>query len=188
MADEKELGFKISDHRMFNPDGTLRQPEAESAEAATEPPPAGPTDTAEAGKLFSFPSEPDRRKQQAERGRSPENRVPAVGAPAVPAASPFNPNPRMGSGPDFGPEEFPEASFTGLVNMLAVEAVMYLGLMENPMGGGRSVDLEAARHVIDMLAMLEQKTSGNLSPQEDGLLRDVLADLRMQFVAVSRRR
>jgi hypothetical protein len=65
---------------------------------------------------------------------------------------------------------------------------MHLGLIENPMGGGRSVDLESARHVIDMLGMLQQKTRGNLTPEETGLINDVVADLRMQFVAVSRGR
>jgi hypothetical protein len=43
-------------------------------------------------------------------------------------------------------------------------------------------DLEAARHFIDLLEVLELKSRGNLDPEEEGLLREVLTGLRMQFV------
>jgi hypothetical protein len=72
--------------------------------------------------------------------------------------------------------------------MLGVEAAMHLGLIENGPGEGRTLDLEAARHVIDLLGILRDKTNGNLTPDEETLLDNMLADLRMQFVAASRRR
>jgi hypothetical protein len=81
----------------------------------------------------------------------------------------------------------PQASFLSLLNMLGVEAAMHLGLMEMQEGQRTPVDLEAARHMIDMIAMLKEKTSGNLTAEEDTLLENVLADLRMQYVALSRR-
>lgn len=81
----------------------------------------------------------------------------------------------------------PEASFLSLLNMLGVEAAMHLGLMEMQDGQRTPVDLEAARHMIDMIAILKEKTSGNLATEEETLLENVLADLRMQFVALSRR-
>lgn len=81
----------------------------------------------------------------------------------------------------------PQASFLSLLNMLGVEAAMHLGLMEMQEGQRTPVDLEAARHMIDMIAMLKEKTNGNLTAEEEGLLENVLADLRMQYVALSRR-
>jgi hypothetical protein len=81
----------------------------------------------------------------------------------------------------------PQASFLSLLNMLGVEAAMHLGLMEMQDGQRTPIDLEAARHMIDMIGILKEKTSGNLSTEEDTLLENVLADLRMQFVALSRR-
>ena len=81
----------------------------------------------------------------------------------------------------------PQASFLSLLNMLGVEAAMHLGLMEMQEGQRTPVDLEAARHMIDMIAMLKEKTKSNLTTEEEALLENVLADLRMQYVALSRR-
>jgi hypothetical protein len=81
----------------------------------------------------------------------------------------------------------PQASFLSLLNMLGVEAAMHLGLMEMQDGQRTPIDLEAARHMIDMIAILKEKTGGNLATEEETLLENVLADLRMQFVALSRR-
>ena len=81
----------------------------------------------------------------------------------------------------------PEASFLALVDMFAGEAAMNLGMAQTPDGNRLPVDLEAARHWIDMLGMLEQKTKGNLTGEEEAVLENVLAYLRMQFVALSRR-
>jgi hypothetical protein len=86
-----------------------------------------------------------------------------------------------------GSSRMPQASFLSLLNMLGVEAAMHLGLMEMQDGQRTPVDLEAARHMIDMIAVLKEKTSGNLSTEEVSLLENVLGDLRMQFVALSRR-
>lgn len=72
--------------------------------------------------------------------------------------------------------------------MLAVEAAMHLGLIQNPGEEAPPADLEAARHLVDMLAMLQTKTRGNLTAEEDNLLENILADLRMQFVAISKGR
>ena len=86
------------------------------------------------------------------------------------------------------PSRLPEGPFLSLVNMLAFEAAIHLGLMQAPGGSEMTVDLESARPMIDMLGTLQEKTRGNLSVEEDTLLDNVLADLRMQFVALSRRR
>jgi len=89
-----------------------------------------------------------------------------------------------------GPQSsrLPDASFLSLANMLAVEAAMHLGLIQTPGEEPPPPDLEAARHLIDMLGILQAKTRGNLTNEEDNLLENLLADLRMQFVAITRGR
>ena len=166
MADEKEVGFKVTDRRKFNPDGTPRSDSVDEPQTglAAEP---GPSQTS--ATILEFPGDSGRKNETASEVHKPSTAsAPSDWSAGVPRS------PGM-----------PEPSFENLINMLAVEAVMHLGLIENP-GGGRSVDLGAARHMIDMLGMLEEKTRGNLDPAEAELMDGVLADLRMQFVAVSR--
>ncbi len=57
------------------------------------------------------------------------------------------------------------------------------GEIENPLSGKREVDLPTARFLIDVIAMLQDKTKGNRTPDEDAYLSGVLANLRMAFVA-----
>jgi hypothetical protein len=58
-------------------------------------------------------------------------------------------------------------------------------MAQTPDGGRTPVDLETARHWIDILGMIEQKTQGNLNEEEAAVLENVLAYLRMQFVRAS---
>ena len=76
----------------------------------------------------------------------------------------------------------PQASFTFLVISLATQIRMFLGDIENPANGKKQVDLELAKHNIDLLGMLEEKTQGNLSEGEKKLLDAVLYELRMRYV------
>lgn len=75
--------------------------------------------------------------------------------------------------------------FSDLVVQLATQAAMYLGLVTDPLGPQFPTDLRAARQMIDIIAMLKEKTAGNLTPDEGVLLERVLTDLRMQFVSMS---
>ena len=77
----------------------------------------------------------------------------------------------------------PPASFEMLVTMFASEAMMALGQLPNPATNELSVSLEHARYAIDMLQMLQEKTQGNLEPNEAQMLEDLLHQLRMLFVA-----
>jgi hypothetical protein len=81
--------------------------------------------------------------------------------------------------------ELPEPDFRGLVGMLASQAIMGLGAMGDPKTGRVIIDLEGARFAIDLLAMLEAKTKGNLDAEEDKDLTQVLAELRNQYVHIS---
>ena len=75
--------------------------------------------------------------------------------------------------------------FATLVLSLVTNAAVLLGDMPDPVSGkARDPDLEGASHMIDLLAMLGEKTRGNLTAEEADLLQQVLYDLRMRFVAV----
>src|SRR5438046_3137039 len=72
------------------------------------------------------------------------------------------------------------ASFLSLIMSLASNAAASLGMMPHPVTGETGVDLKTAKHWVDVLGMLEQKTHGNLDEQEAQMLESLLADLRMQ--------
>jgi len=90
------------------------------------------------------------------------------------------------AGPDAaGAEvELPPASFAGLLTMLATQALASLGQVPDPATGQPMVHLPLASHFIDLLAMLEEKTRGNLAADEAAMLSNVLHDLRLAYVAV----
>ena len=79
----------------------------------------------------------------------------------------------------------PAASFTLLVISLTTQVRMCLGDIENPASDQKQVDLELAKHNIDLLGVLEEKTRGNLSEDEKKLLDSVLYELRMRYVQLA---
>ena len=80
------------------------------------------------------------------------------------------------------PETLPPPSFSLLVMTFASQAMMAFGHAPNPIDGKTEVRLEMARHAIDMLDILEQKTKGNLSEEEKAMIEGVLHQLRMLFM------
>ncbi len=72
--------------------------------------------------------------------------------------------------------------FQGLVFSLAGATMQHLGKVKNPITDKMELDLDAARQSIDLLGMLADKTAGNLTPDEDKLLKSVLRDLRLNYV------
>ena len=77
------------------------------------------------------------------------------------------------------------AAFENLVRMLGSNAAMVLGAYADPHTGQPMIDPEAARELIDMLNALHEKTKGNLSPEEDTLLLDLLGKLKMTYLEVN---
>lgn len=78
----------------------------------------------------------------------------------------------------------PPAEFITFVLSLATGATVSLGEAEGP-DGERQKDLGLARHQIDLLGVLQEKTKGNLNGEEERLLNQVLFDLRMKFIEAS---
>lgn len=79
----------------------------------------------------------------------------------------------------------PEVTFSTFVLSLASSALVHLGEVPNPETGGTSRNEALARNAIDVLSMLDDKTRNGLTPEESKLMRDVLYELRMKFVARS---
>lgn len=79
-------------------------------------------------------------------------------------------------------DDLPPANFAGLLIGLATSAFIHLGESPDPSLEAGAVDLPAAKHAIDLLAVLQEKTRGNLEKEEDSLLTTLLYDLRLKFV------
>jgi len=80
------------------------------------------------------------------------------------------------------PHALGPVDFSTHVLSLASTALIALGRMPGPDGDSHPLDLETARHLIDVLAMLEHKTRGNLDEPEQKLLASLVYDLRVAYV------
>ena len=98
-----------------------------------------------------------------------------------------DPEPESGSAAPPLEGKLPPASFPMLVQMFSTQAIMSLGLIPGPSGENLK-QLPMARHFIDLLSVLEEKTKGNLSDGEAKFLEQTLHELRMAYVEVSRQK
>jgi hypothetical protein len=80
------------------------------------------------------------------------------------------------------PKALAPMDFSTFVLSLGSSAMVNLGQVPVPDGGEKLFDLAAAKQIIDILALLEEKTRGNLEDAEEKLLRSLLYELRIQFV------
>lgn len=199
MPDERETSFKVTDRRKFNADGSPRDADAEPEVVAVtneiiEPQstPVEPGNASPAGatsNVVSFPGE-------AARGRDTSGASAPSPAPE-PAPTPGDPRKSASAAQSAADHAFsqaagpraqgvPEASFLDLLDMLAVQAALHLGMMPSETQERLPIDLQLARHFIDMLAVVQAKTRGNLSGEEESSLESALAELRMRYVELSR--
>ena len=191
MSEEQPV-FKVTDRRLFNPDGTPRETAREEEKketttvAAEE---ATATAAAAAGASASESAQPARERQTP----APAEMQPTAGAVAsevAPASTSSAAAPDEGlPEDDYADGDIPgaddPASFINFLMSIASNAAAALGMMDHPVTGERRVDPELAKHWIDVLGMLRQKTSGNLAPQEEQIFEGLLADLRMQYVSLA---
>jgi hypothetical protein len=113
----------------------------------------------------------DRRSFTEEAG--PPEEAPAAPPPAASAA---------GVTAEAPIAAFPPVDFHTFVLSLGSSALLHLGEIENPNDGVSQKDLPLAKHTIDILVMLEEKTKGNLSTAEERLMESLLYDLRLRYV------
>ncbi len=153
----EEPKVKVSDRRRFTADGEEREtPQGDVSQPVNDSAPpenaAGPGP----GAAPEVPSEP-------------------------PLAEPPAPEPAESAAEAHGRRgPVPPASFELLVFSLALQAQMELGLGDP--SEGQVPDLDIARHTIDLLAILQQKTKGNLTLEEQRLLENTLTELRFRYV------
>jgi hypothetical protein len=163
--DDEQPSFKVTDRRLFNADGSPRDlPAEEPKPEPAMPEPAAP-EAAESPAIIA----------------AEESTAAAVEEPTEEAS--------VSDEEEFNEEELEGAhdptSFVNFLMSIASNAASALGMMEHPVTHKREVDLELGKHWIDILGMLQQKTSGNLSKQEVQMLEGLLADLRMQYVSLA---
>ncbi len=163
MSDE-EKGFSVKDHRGFNPDGTARAEEEAQAEREAEKSKGEPT----AGNPSESPAKQSEAKAEAqfEQAKAQDE---AAGSTQSEAGGPL-----------------PPVEFSGLILSLSHAAMMHLGQIPDPNTGQARMDRDLARHTIDTLGMLKDKTKGNLTPEEQKLIDHALTELRLAYVRLNR--
>ncbi len=160
---EEQTNFKVTDRRLFNADGTPRELSAEeTVQIKTEASPL----TSEAPQSSQAPSE------TKDTSTKPSVGTPSQSQTEIPDESEV-------------PGVDDPASFANFMMSIASNAASSLGMMEHPITHKRDVDLELGKHWIDVLGMLQDKTRGNLSPEEAQIIEGLLADLRMQYVSLA---
>lgn len=157
---EESKRIKVTDKRLFTPDGELREEYSHlgSAEAAADPPGSPGAGAPDPGLAAGPPPE-----ALGETGEVPIPPPPQSGRPDAPADRP---------------------EILDLVAMLAQQAALYLGDLALP-DGSTAEDPALARIYIDFLDVLKRKTAGNLTRAESSALEDLLAQLRLRYVEKS---
>ena len=159
MADPKhEESFRVIDRRLFNTEGEIRDEAVREERRKQETEPGGAPQTPSAGQ--------SREKSAAK----PAEGKPVAENPPTPAAD--APKPSRG--------------LQMLINFVAQNAAMLLGAYPDPRSGQPMLDLEGARELIDMLDALHETTRGNLAPDDDRLLLDVLGSLKLSFMEMTK--
>ena len=157
--EEEQPVIKVTDRRKFNLDGSVREGvEIEPEKPKTETP------------VFETPAPTAESKEY-----SLDDDI-----PAMPASE------EIGDEEADIPGAEDPASFVNFLSTLATNAAAALGAVPHPATGQRTLDLDTGKFWIDVLAMLGEKTKGNLHEKEAKLLEGLLADLRMQYVTMVR--
>ena len=76
----------------------------------------------------------------------------------------------------------PEVNFNSLIFSLSSSALLHIGEIADPQTGEKKKDLPMAKHSIDIIAMLKEKTKGNLDNEEQKFIDNILTDLRLRYV------
>jgi hypothetical protein len=155
--------FKVVDRRLFTPEGEFRKDVAEQQDREHE---AASTVSA----------------TQAARNAPPAK---DGAAPTLSAAKP-DPRAAAPAAPPAAEAAKRSPAFENLVRSLGQNAAMLLGGYADPRTGQPMLDLEGAREMIDMLDALREKTRGNLAPEEDTLVLDILGNLKLAFMEMTK--
>jgi hypothetical protein len=162
VKEKQDESFRVVDRRLFTAEGELRQ------EVADE------KDRGQARELT---------KTQAPAADAATTLSAATTAPVSSPAPAPNPS---SLALDASPPIPPSHGFQLIVDVLARNAEMMMGGMPDPRTGQAYLELEGAREMIDMLDTLREKTRGNLAPEDEALLRDVLGALKLNYMQLTK--
>jgi hypothetical protein len=112
---------------------------------------------------------------------APDSSAPEDDRAAAAAGEDGKPDTAEASKADEAPP-MPEINFATFVVSLNASALLHLGAIEDPNSGQTDKNLPMAKQTIDILSMLEEKTAGNLTKDEENLLKNILYDLRIIYV------
>jgi Domain of unknown function (DUF1844) len=137
-------------------------------------------------RLFTSEGElrPEIAEQQTREQAKPQPVSPPQAGKSEKPAAPAPGSPQMPSHED-SPIK-PDKNFQLLIDLLARNAAALLGGIPDPATGQAYLDLEGAREMIDMLDVLREKTRGNLAPEEESLLSEVLGSLKLSYMEISK--
>ncbi|MEK6375388.1 MAG: DUF1844 domain-containing protein [Acidobacteriota bacterium] len=151
--DSKPKELKVTDKRIFTPEGDIRE------EFRSDIKPADPQVARPVERPAETPAAHDRRETNAgpppggDRRRSMAERAESPGTP-----------------------------FAEFAQQLIAQAYMFLGMLRSPHSPKPVIDVAAARDMIEILTMLKEKTAGNLTPEEEDFLSTHLGELKLAFV------
>jgi hypothetical protein len=78
--------------------------------------------------------------------------------------------------------QLPKIDFSSFILSIYSTGLVQLGKVEDPSTGEKAINLDLAKHTIDLIALMEEKTRGNLNEEEDNLLKTLLDEIRLAFV------
>jgi hypothetical protein len=155
--DKKEL--KVTDKRIFTAEGEIKE------EFRNDIKPSDPA-------VAIAPAPEPEPKQETKPEAKPEPKAPPKTKPAE-AKEKRSIADRAGS---------PETPFANFIEPLIAQAYMSLGMLRNPYQPQAKIDPGAARQMIDILILLQEKTAGNLTPEEEDFLTTHLGELKLAYV------
>jgi len=173
MEKEKKPEFVVTDRRKFTEDGEPRPGAPVEPTAAAAAPVAASASVAPA--IEPVASNPEPVQKQAPGNAAVEKTVAETGANKVTETGYNGDKERT----EFGGQKM---EFIHLLDMLVQTAMMYAGAMEG--GTERRVDIVGLRQMIDLISVLEQKTKGNLTEQEQAILTNTVFQLRMTYMEI----
>jgi hypothetical protein len=112
---------------------------------------------------------------------STDEPAPAEEPSAAPEPPPTKPE-AAAAGAERTEAPLPQINFPTFIASLNASALVHLGVIEDPVSGKAEKNLPMAKQTIDILSMLQQKTAGNLTGDEDSMMKSILYDLRILFV------
>jgi hypothetical protein len=156
--EKQDESFRVVDRRLFTAEGELRQEIADEKDRGQA-------------------------REQTKTQAAAPTVSPAVASPlAIPSPSSAASSPT----PEVPPAIPPSRGFQLIVDVLARNAEMMMGGMPDPRTGQAYLELEGAREMIDMLDTLREKTRGNLAPEDEALLHDVLGSLKLNYMQLTK--